>query len=133
MKTAMIALAVTLLAGCAIVPLAPYDAVVGGPGYGYNSGPGYGYPPPAYGYSAPAYGYTAPAYGYGYAYYGPQYYPATFTVVIMAEGAMLTVVMGIGGNRRRAAPGGVPMRKKHTGPCAREVTEPQRTDQGAST
>jgi hypothetical protein len=37
--------------------------------------------------------------------------PATGTVVIMAEGAMLTVVMGIGGNRRRAAPGGVPTKK----------------------
>jgi hypothetical protein len=37
--------------------------------------------------------------------------PATGTVVIMVEGATLTVVMGIGGNRRRAAPGGVPMKK----------------------
>jgi len=39
--------------------------------------------------------------------------PATGTVVIMVEGAMLTVVMGIGGNRRRAAPGGVPTKKEH--------------------
>jgi hypothetical protein len=72
-------------AGAAMV-----GAVVGGPGYGYNSGPGYGYPPPAsYGYPPPAYGYPAPAYGYygprvaygypapayGYPYYGPRYHP----------------------------------------------------------
>ena len=47
--------------------------------------------------------------------------PATGTVLIMAEGAMLTVVMGIGGNQETGRTGPCP--------CAREVTEPQRTNQ----
>jgi hypothetical protein len=62
MKTLMIALVLTLLAGCAVVPLAPYDAY--GPSYASPS-----YAPPVHRY-----------YGYGYSrpwdngYYGPRYY-----------------------------------------------------------
>jgi len=54
MKIAMIAFALTLLAGCAIVPVGPYDVYDGpyystpyysSPGYYYYSSPGYYYGP----------------------------------------------------------------------------------------
>jgi hypothetical protein len=77
MKITMIVLALTLLAGCAIIPLAPYDAY--GPGYpsSYyasteNEYYSYDYYTPRYsGY----YGSPYPGYhGYGHGYYRPRYY-----------------------------------------------------------
>ena len=68
MKLMMIALALTLLAGCAVVPIAPYD------GYGpYYSSPYYA--PPVYGYHH-GYGYYTPWYNgsYKYGHYGPRYH-----------------------------------------------------------
>jgi hypothetical protein len=73
MKTAMIIVVLTLLVGCAVVPIAPYSAYVpaypspyyASPGYGYGSGY---YRPSYYGYYGPRSG------GYygrgGYGYYG---------------------------------------------------------------
>jgi hypothetical protein len=60
MKITMISIVLALLAGCAVVPIGPYDAY--GPVY-----------PSAY-YAAPAYGYYGSGYyrpGY-YGYYGPR-------------------------------------------------------------
>lgn len=53
MRLLMIAMVVILLAGCAIVPVAPYGE------------PGLSYPSPYY--APPVYGY------YGYGYYGPRH------------------------------------------------------------
>jgi hypothetical protein len=64
MKTLIIMLASTLLAGCVIVPVAPYDAYYDP----YYSAPYY--TPPVYGYYG--YGYYRPWYN-GY-YYGPRYH-----------------------------------------------------------
>jgi hypothetical protein len=56
MRTLVILLVLFLLAGCAVVPVAPYDTY----------GPYYSYPY----YYGPAYGYYGPA----YEYYGSWYY-----------------------------------------------------------
>lgn len=67
MKLIMILLALTLLAGCAVVPIAPYDDY--GP---YYSSPYYA--PPVYGYHG--YGYYTPWYNrsYEYGHYGPRHH-----------------------------------------------------------
>ncbi|MEN6321082.1 MAG: hypothetical protein ABFD82_20330 [Syntrophaceae bacterium] len=75
MKTAMVALAFTLLAGCAIVPAGPYD-VYGGPYYStpYYPSPGYYYyPSPGYYYYGP--GFHRPWHRgyYGRGLYGPRH------------------------------------------------------------
>ena len=74
MKTAMIVIVLALLAGCAIVPIAPYDAY--GPDYSspYYAPPAHGYYGSGY-YRPPYNGYYVPRYhgyygGRGYGYYG---------------------------------------------------------------
>jgi hypothetical protein len=74
MRLSVIAIVLILLGGCAIVPLAPYNA------YGPSYAPSYYRPADngyySYGYHAPQYsGYYRTPYPsyYGYGYYGPRY------------------------------------------------------------
>lgn len=64
MRTLIILLSLILLAGCAVVPVAPYDAH--GPYYEppYYAPPAYGYYGPGYHYGPHFYGYYVPRYGY---------------------------------------------------------------------
>jgi hypothetical protein len=73
MKILVVVLALTALAGCAIVPLAYYDPYPS-PSYRPSTNDYYssGYPAPQY-----SYGYTYP-YGYGYGYSRPAYPPGYY-------------------------------------------------------